>query len=315
VGVVTTCQRINDSAWRQPDMTNIRKGVLADGLANVLGGIIGTPGMSIAPSLVGISNATGATSRVIAFASAAVLLAVAFSPALAGAFLLIPPEVAGSLLVFTASFMISGGMQIMLSRPVDTRSVYVIGISTLLALSENVFPLYYRGLSPVVRSMTDNPLAFGLLAAILLTLLFRAGTRQRAQTTWTRSDGSIAAAVDFLRERSSGWKVSPETVRTAATETQEVLTFFAQVHPRDAGGEMQVSFNGLDFGVAIVSHGGQQPALPETTPAAALPREDIENEEAAAYAGLTDFLRSLIADRKSAKQRAGQVRVRLLYVT
>src|SRR5690242_9733345 len=28
IGVVTTCQRINNAAWRQPDMVNIRKGVL-----------------------------------------------------------------------------------------------------------------------------------------------------------------------------------------------------------------------------------------------------------------------------------------------
>jgi xanthine/uracil permease len=47
VGVVTTCQRINDAAWQQPDMTNVRKGVLADGAANLIGGIIGAPGMCI----------------------------------------------------------------------------------------------------------------------------------------------------------------------------------------------------------------------------------------------------------------------------
>lgn len=84
--------------------------------------------MSIGPSLVGVSNATGATSRVIGFAASIVLLVFSLSPKLSGFFLLVPQEVAGSLLVFTASFMISGGMQVMLSRPVDTRAVYVIGV-------------------------------------------------------------------------------------------------------------------------------------------------------------------------------------------
>lgn len=50
------------------------------------------------------------------------------------------------MLVFTASFMIAGGMEIMLSRAVDTRAIYVMGISTLLALSENVFPGYFTHL-------------------------------------------------------------------------------------------------------------------------------------------------------------------------
>jgi xanthine permease XanP len=313
VGVVTTCQRINDAAWRQPDMAKVRKGVLADGLANVIGGIIGAPGMSTAPSLVGISKATGATSRVIAFASSAVLLAIALSPRLAGLFLLVPPEVAGSLLVFTATFMISGGMEIMLSRPVDTRAIYVIGISTLLALSENVFPAYFHELRPVVRSLTGNPLAFGLTTAIVLTLLFRAGMRQRGETTWTRSGASMTAAIDFLRDKAEGWKVPAATAAIAIAQTQEIMAFFAKVHPLDAGGELQVSFNGLDLGIGVVCHGGHRPALPETTPTPALPQSEIENEEAAAFLGLRDFLRSLIADRKSVEQQVGRVRISFLY--
>jgi NCS2 family nucleobase:cation symporter-2 len=38
VGVVTTCQRINNAAWRRPVMGNVRKGALANGLANIVGG-------------------------------------------------------------------------------------------------------------------------------------------------------------------------------------------------------------------------------------------------------------------------------------
>jgi xanthine permease XanP len=313
VGVVTTCQRINDTAWQQPDMTNIRKGVLADGVANVIGGILGAPGMSIAPSLVGISKATGATSRVIAFAAAVVLFVIGLSPKLAGIFLVIPPEVAGALLVFTASFMISGGMGIMLARPVDTRSVYVIGISTLLALSENVFPAYFRDLSPFARSVTGSPLALGLAAAILLTLLFRVGTRQHADVPWTRTAASMAATLDFLRTRARDWKIGASTIATAARETEEVLAFLDRVHPRDAGGTMRLSFNGLDFGITVVCVGGHLPALPVTAPAAAAPASELDSEEAAAIFGLQDFLRSLTADRKRARQRGGRVRISLLY--
>jgi xanthine permease XanP len=84
VGVITTCQRINNAAWRRPDRANIRKGVLADGLSNVVGGALGVPGMSAGPSLVGVSGATGATSRAIGFAASIVLLVFAFSPKLSG---------------------------------------------------------------------------------------------------------------------------------------------------------------------------------------------------------------------------------------
>jgi hypothetical protein len=39
------------------DLSNTQKGVLAGGLANVVGWMLGLPGVSVGPSLVGISGA------------------------------------------------------------------------------------------------------------------------------------------------------------------------------------------------------------------------------------------------------------------
>src|SRR6266851_10132256 len=109
-------------------------------------------------------------------------------------FLLVPPEVAGSLLVFTASFMTAGGMQIVLTRPLDTRATYVIGVSSLLGLSRSVFPNYFLELSPATRSFTDSSLALGLTSAIVLTLVFRLGTHQRAEIGWSGAPEALHAS-------------------------------------------------------------------------------------------------------------------------
>src|ERR1700677_491318 len=74
VGVITTCQKINDASWRRPDLGSIRSGVLADGIACFVGGCAAPPGLSAAPSLVGIKKVTGATSRYIAYSIAGWLL-------------------------------------------------------------------------------------------------------------------------------------------------------------------------------------------------------------------------------------------------
>ena len=311
VGVVTTCQRLNDAGWRRPDMANIRGGVLADGLANALGGVLGAPGMNIAPSLVGISGVTGATSRVIAFAAAAILFGIGLSPRIAGALLLVPPEVAGPLLVFTSSFMISGGMQIMLSRPLDPRGVYVISISTLLALSESIFPNYYRDLEPMARSLTENPLAFGLGAAVLLTLLFRLGTRHAAETPWDGSAASTARAVAFLEETGKAWKVPAATLAMASAQASQVMA----LHPPGEApeGRLRVAFDGADLDLALRWGRREPPVLPQTVPRPPPAGMDIENEESALMLGLRDFLRGLAADRKSVTRRRGDVLVRLGY--
>ena len=64
-------------------------------------------------------------------------------------------------------------------------AIDVIGISSLLALSVNVYPHYFHKDAPLVlQSFISNPLAFGLATAIILTLLFRIGTRQHATMMW-----------------------------------------------------------------------------------------------------------------------------------
>jgi xanthine permease XanP len=312
VGVVTTCQRINNAAWRRPDLSNIRKGVLADGLGTVASAALGSPGMNIAPSLVGISSATGATSRAIAFASSAILMLCGLSPKLSGLFLLVPQEVAGSLLVFTASFMITGGMQIMLSRPTGTRGVYVIGVSTLLALSENVFPNYFRHLSPLAHSVASSPLALGLTAAIVLTLSFRFGARQRTETEWSEADGSVAAAISLLRKKAQDWKVAQEVADTAATQAQSVLSYILREYAQRPAGTLRASYNGIELRVDIAYPGVSAPPLPASD-AAPPAKTVLDDEEAAAFAGLRDFLHSLAADRKLLRRRKGLIMVRLCY--
>src|SRR5258707_12928080 len=104
--------------------------------------------------------------------------------------------------------MISSGMEIMLSRSVDTRAVYVIGVSTLLALSEKVFPDYFRGLPPAVQSLTASPLALGLTFAIALTLIFRLGTRHPVQTAWSESADAAGTAGASIPSTTNRWTLA-----------------------------------------------------------------------------------------------------------
>jgi NCS2 family nucleobase:cation symporter-2 len=313
VGVVTTCQRINDAAWRRPDMRNIRKAVLADGIACVIGGVLGAPGMNISPSLVGLSSATGATSRMIGFGAALVLFVVAFSPKVAALFLLIPSEVAGAILVFTSSFMIASGMETILSRPLHTRAVYVVGVSTLLALSRIVFPDYFRHLPTFLESMTGSALAIGLGAAILLRLVFLLGTRQQAEATWSDADGSTAAALEHLRKQAQLWKVDAQTIDLCVRDAERVFERMRTDEAEARDGRLTMVFDGVDLTLDFSFLGKEPMVLPSTSRVPDFRRELLDNEEAAAHVGLLHFLQSTSADRKQVLHRRGRMIIRLRY--
>jgi NCS2 family nucleobase:cation symporter-2 len=311
LALLTTCQRMNDDAWERPDIDNLRKGVLADGLANVASGLIGGTGMTPPPSMIGIQSAVGITSRVVVYPVAAILIAMGFVPKLALFFMLIPQEVTGSVLVFIACFTISGGMEIMLSGARGPRANYVIGISSLLALSESAYPKYFAQLSPALRNFIGNPLAFGMAAAIALSLAFRLGTRQRDALAWS-APTAPTAVIAFLQATAQRWSVPQKTIDAATEEIGHVIGHLAGLGQLDGGGELRLSTDGLDFKAEIHCHGALlQPTPRESAPA--LPRYVIASEEGVVLAGLRTFLDSLAAERKQLTQRSGQTRVRLSY--
>jgi NCS2 family nucleobase:cation symporter-2 len=313
VGVVTTCQRINNVAWRRPDMHNIRKGIMADGIACVIGGLLGAPGMNISPSLVGLSKATSATSRMIGFAAAVILGVIALSPKAAALFLMIPPEVAGAILVFTSSIMISSGMEMILSRPMHTRAVYVVGVSTLLALSRIVFPDYFQGLPTFLEKMTGSALAVGLGAAVLLRLFFLFGLRQKAEATWSSAGDSIAATLEVLRKQAALWKVAPQTIELCVADAERVLEHIRVAHTEVRDGPLTIVFDGTDLRIDFSIPGEHNLVISSNArPAPDFHREFL-NEEAAAHAGLLQFMHLTSADYSRVLRRRGRMIIRLRY--
>jgi NCS2 family nucleobase:cation symporter-2 len=308
---LTTCQRMNDDAWERPDVDNLRKGVLGDGLANVCAGVIGGSGITPAPSMIGIQSAVGITSRVVAYPVAAILVAMGFVPKLPLFFLLIPQEVTGSVLVFIACFTISGGMEIMLSGARGPRANCVIGISSLLALSESAYPKYFANMSPGMRNFIGNPLAFGMAAAIALSLAFRIGTRQRDLLQWSTTTDPTAVTA-FIHASARRWTVPQKTADSAAAEMRDVIGRLANLGRLDAGGELRLSADGLDFKVELRSNGALLQPMPRESPPP-LPRYVIASEEGVVVAGLRTVLDSLAAERKQVVQHDRETRVILTY--
>src|SRR6516225_10046049 len=167
VGVITTCQKINDLDWKRPELKSIQGGIVADGIGCIIGGLMGVIGMNSAVGPVGVAKATGATSRYIAYPCAAILFMLAFIPKYPALFLIMPQPVIGSLMVFTASFMLAGGIQIILSRSIDSRATYVVGVSVLLGLSREIFPGYFARAVPLVHQFTGSMMQNQLFEAAL----------------------------------------------------------------------------------------------------------------------------------------------------
>lgn len=305
VGVVTTAERMNDASWKRADPDNLRKGVVADGLGSVAGGILGGIGMSAAASLVAMSGATGATSRAIAWATAAFLVLFAFIPKIAALIIGLPIEIVGALLLFTAVFLMIAGLEIMVSRGIDTRTGFAISLSLLLGLLTIVKPAYFAALPEPLHTITSDMLTVTLFSVIVLILIFRIGIRRTDSLVW---DGEAAPGDAFSRLLESDerkWKVAADTVARAEQAVSDLVGHLVQSGLVVEPARITAAFDQLDLVVEVVYRG--------TPPAPARRRFFRHHEESATSSGLASLLGADAADRSSVAVAGENVAIRLWF--
>jgi NCS2 family nucleobase:cation symporter-2 len=310
IGVITTCQKINDAAWRRPDLGNIRSGVLADGVACFVGGWLATPGLSAAPSLVGIQKVTGATSRYIAYAIAGWLVLLSCVPKVGAALLALPLPIIGAALVFNGASMLMGGIQIVTSRPVTMRSTFIVGISLLFALSRRVYPEFYALLPAWTNAFTDSMLSIAVVVCVLLNLCFLIGERRSEIMILEPGDGkALSRFDDKFRSQAKVWQLNQADVARAETSISELLRLIEEGGHADSPITATVSYDDLDLAIRLNYKG----TLPYVASEQRLPSKMVEEQIFAV--GLSGFLSSVFPDRLNSQQKDGTCEISLYFQT
>ena len=223
VGDIVTCQKINDTDWKRVDMKTLSAGIFADGLGGVIPGMIGGFGLSTSSSNVGLSMATGATSRVIAMAMGGILIFMAFFPKLSEIMIIMPAPVMGAALIFAISFIILAGFQIMVSRMMNARRIFVIGISLTFGLCVYLIPEAYSGVHPWLKPVFSSALSVTTIMALVLNMIFRIGVASKARLELNPAAFSSSDIFDFMERQGGDWAARPDVIRSAAGAMNETM--------------------------------------------------------------------------------------------
>ena len=310
IGVITTCQKINDASWRRPELNSIRFGVLADGFACFLGGCVGTPGISAAPSLVGLQKVTGATSRYIAYAIAGWLVLFACLPKVGAALLALPIPIIGAALIFNGASMLVGGIQIVMSRPMTMRNTFIVGISLLFALSRRVYPEFFALLPSWSHAFTDSMLSIAVVACVLLNLVFLIGERRTKVMVLEPDDSkTLSHFDDRFRAQAKLWQLNAADAERAETSTNALLRLIEEGGHADGSVTASVSYDDLDLTIELRYKG----TLPFVASEQRTPRGVVEEQIFAA--GLSGFLSSVYPDRLNSQQKDNNCQVSMTFQT
>ncbi|HEY6366175.1 MAG TPA: solute carrier family 23 protein [Candidatus Binatia bacterium] len=303
VGDLTTCQKVNDAEWKRPDMKSISGGILADACGVMLSGGVGTMGQSTSSANVGLSIATGATSRRIGFACGGILIVLAFVPKLAVLFVIMPSPVIGALLFFAASFVIVAGVQILTSRMMDARKTFVVGVSIVLGLSVDMLPRAYYSVPAMLLPAFTSSLSVATLSAVLLNVLFRIGIAQRAKLQIDPRADSSEQIFSFMENQGGVWGARREVIDRAKAAMNEFIEAARALELSTGKIDAEVSFDEFNLDVDM-RYDGELMEFPIKRPTEA---DLLEDERAVAK--LAGFLIRNYVDRIKSDRINGRWRV------
>jgi len=304
MAVLAICQRINDADWLRPDLENLRSGVAADGLGTFIAGALGTFGVSVSASCVGLSAATGITSRRVAYVIAAIFALGAFFPKAAAALAVMPKPVMAAALMFTACFLLINGIQTITSRMLDSRKTFIVGLTIIGALTVETFPQMADQLPEMLKPLVGSALVFGTVLAFVLNLVFRLGIRQKVSLLFDTTSGHVGELDDFLDANGARWGARRDIIDRAKFALHQAVEAIADHCAAAAPVRIEARFDefNLDLDVA---YRGDLLELPEQRPSDGEIRDTEDG-----LRRLAGFMLRKNADRARAEQTADTAALR-----
>ncbi len=263
--LITAAQKANDANWRKPDMDNICKGNIADGVGCFISGLFGSMGQNISSSSVGVPVQTGVTCRSIAYSFAAIFGVLAFCPKFVTVFLAIPDSIIGAMLVFTGVTVFMSGQQMLSLKELTNRMSILVGLSFLLGLCFPLHPEYYAQLPHWVSKVTGSSYTIAALSGIFLNACFQLGARKKLQFSIHPSQEQFITIDKAIHDFIVANDIPREMIYNASLAVKSALISVMKENLVRDEVDIAVYFNGVELKVLISYHGNALTATPVTS--------------------------------------------------
>ena len=214
--------KLNDARWRRADLPMISRLMYGIGFGVLLNGATGTAPLSTSSANLGLVAVTGVAARRVGAAAALLLISMAFFPRVSVFIIQIPLPVVGAIIVYTAGYMLVLGMELILSRMLNSRRTFMVGLSITVGASLMLMPELGNNVPTDLKPILTSPLTMGGLAAIGLNLLFRIGISETASIELSGTH-TASEATRFLEDRGADWGARKDVISRAGAAVGEAL--------------------------------------------------------------------------------------------
>ena len=226
IGDGVAIQRVSRRRPRATDFRLVQGALNADGVGNLLSGLIGTPPNTTYSTSISLAELTGVAARRVGVYIGVTFVLLALSPKVTALIIAIPNPVGAAYVTLLIGILFVQGMKIVVGDGLDHRKAAVVGLSFWIGVGFQNQVIFADLLGGTWGTLLGNGMTAGGMAAIALTA-FMELTAARSRRLKVELAASALPEIDaFLRAFAdrAGWKEqSGERLRSAGEETLAVL--------------------------------------------------------------------------------------------
>ena len=232
VGDGVAIQQVSRRNHRATDFRVVQGALNADGVGNLLSGLLGTLPNTTYSSSVSLAEVTGVASRRVGMVIGAIFLVLAFFPKATAILIAIPGPVAAAYITVLLALLFVQGMRMIIQDGVDHRKATVVGLAFWLGVGFQSQVIFSDLLSGFWAVLLGNGMTAGAIVAILMMLFMDLTGSRGRRLTAELSPGALPQLDAFLREFASAsrWNTdATERLAAAGEEAHAVLLQEAEV--------------------------------------------------------------------------------------
>jgi xanthine/uracil permease len=298
IGKGMAIDKLNNAKWRRPDLPMIGRLVMCQGIGVLLNGLTGTPSTVTNSANIGLAHSTGVAARRVGIAAGIIFIIAACLPMLSTFITIIPRPVMGAIIVYTAGFLMVAGMQMILSRMINNRRMFMVGLSITVGAAITLMPELASTVPANLKPILGSGLTMGVLTAVILNLIFRIGIAKTDEINLAGPEDS-AKATHFLEDLGVSWGARHDVIARAGESVVEALEALHEAKLMKGPANLKATFDEYKVALALnYPGGGISFARPRTTIDLKKLMEDGEGEKAldAAMSNISAKLIQNLAD-------------------
>lgn len=227
-------QRLSQREQEPIDFRAVQGAVNADGLGNLLSGLLGTlPNTTYSTSL-SVVDLTGVGARSVGLFGGAFLLLIAFCPKVASLLMAVPSPVAGAYIMILLILLFLHGLRMVAEEGLSFENGMVVCVSFWLAIGFQEQRIFHDLLPDWSKGLLDNGMTAGGIIALLLTALLRLRRGKTPRIELPLRVGSIHQVQAFVTEVARGCGWDHDAMLRLELATEEAILFLLDRRGDDA---------------------------------------------------------------------------------